>query len=255
MTSFTMTVILNWIHLTLWPWRSLSFLTLCLTPHTWPFPCLYSLNMTGPSFMVTSNELFLLTCPTHLVMVLITEPCRREKNQMLSWWFLNLLQQDVNWLGFHKPTYFWYLSLGAAFVALQYGIKRLRGLVIPLSGPSYTSGDNKSRVIDLTKPETWPSLNPLWRETALHSATTSSVNPWRWVNLQSLTWGMTKPPPTLRLIVITLTYLIEHYHAMTKQDRSYSQDYDRSWWDWQNTPMSIWYDKYSCMVLAIGVYI
>ncbi|KAL3822314.1 hypothetical protein ACHAXA_002629 [Cyclostephanos tholiformis] len=44
--------------------------------------------------------------------------------------------------------------LGAAFVALQYGIKRLRGLGIPLSGPSYTSGDNKSRVTDLTKPET-----------------------------------------------------------------------------------------------------
>ncbi|KAL3816562.1 hypothetical protein ACHAXA_003802 [Cyclostephanos tholiformis] len=46
------------------------------------------------------------------------------------------------------------LSLGAAFVALQYGIKRLRGLGIPLSGPSYTSGDNKSHVTDLTKPET-----------------------------------------------------------------------------------------------------
>ena len=126
---------------------------------------------------------------------------------------------------------------------------------IPLSGPSYTSGNNKSRVTDLTKPETWPSLNPLWRKTALHCVTTSSVNPWRWVNLQSLTWGMTKPPPTLRLIVISLTYLLEHYHAMTKQDRSYSQDYDRSWGDWQNTPMSVWYDKYSHMVPAIGVYI
>ena len=32
MTSFTMTVILNWIHLTLWPWRSLSFST-CIWPH------------------------------------------------------------------------------------------------------------------------------------------------------------------------------------------------------------------------------
>ena len=69
---------------------------------------------------------------------------------------------------------------------------------------------------------TWPSPNPHWSETALHCVTTSSVNPWRWVNLQSLTWGMTKPPPTLRLIVISLTYLLEHYHAMTKQDRSYS---------------------------------
>ena len=46
------------------------------------------------------------------------------------------------------------LSFDAAFVALQYGIKRLRGLGIPLSGPSYTSGNNKSRVTDLTKPET-----------------------------------------------------------------------------------------------------
>ena len=75
MTSFTMTVILNWIHLTHWPWRSLSFLDLCLTPHTWPFPCLYSLNMTGPSFMVTSRELFLLTGLTHSVMTLMSACC------------------------------------------------------------------------------------------------------------------------------------------------------------------------------------
>ncbi|KAL3822756.1 hypothetical protein ACHAXA_008059, partial [Cyclostephanos tholiformis] len=51
-------------------------------------------------------------------------------------------------------------TLGAAFVALQYGILRLRGLWyylclmgIPLSGPSYTSGDYKSHVTDLTKHE------------------------------------------------------------------------------------------------------
>ena len=79
MTSFTMTVILNWIHLTLWPCRSLPFLNLCLTPHNWPFPCLYSLNMTGPSFMVTSKELFLLTCLTHSVMTLMTVTMQKRK--------------------------------------------------------------------------------------------------------------------------------------------------------------------------------
>ncbi|KAL3823297.1 hypothetical protein ACHAXA_003445 [Cyclostephanos tholiformis] len=31
---------------------------------------------------------------------------------------------------------------------------KLRMMGIPLSGPSYTSGDNKSHVTDLTKPET-----------------------------------------------------------------------------------------------------
>ncbi|KAL3808034.1 hypothetical protein ACHAXA_005448 [Cyclostephanos tholiformis] len=45
-----------------------------------------------------------------------------------------------------RTKFFCNRTLGAAFVALQYGIKRLRGLGIPLSGPSYTSGDNKSRV-------------------------------------------------------------------------------------------------------------
>ena len=79
MTPFTLTLILNWIHLTLWPWKSISFLDLCLTPHTWPFPCLYSLIMTGPSFMVTSKELFLLTCLTHLVMTLMTVTMRKRR--------------------------------------------------------------------------------------------------------------------------------------------------------------------------------
>jgi len=55
MTTFTLTLILNWIHLTLWPWKSISFLDMCLTPHTWPFPCLYSLIITGPSFIMTSK--------------------------------------------------------------------------------------------------------------------------------------------------------------------------------------------------------
>ncbi len=30
---------------------------------------------------------------------------------------------------------------------------------------------------------------------------------------------------------------------------------DQSWGDWQNTPMSVQYNEYSCMVPAIGVYI
>ena len=79
MTYFTLTLILNWLHLTLWPWKSISFLDMCLTPHTWPFPCLYSLIITGPSFMVTSKDLFLLTCLTHLVMTLITVTMQKRK--------------------------------------------------------------------------------------------------------------------------------------------------------------------------------
>jgi hypothetical protein len=49
---------------------------------------------------------------------------------------------------------------GAEFVAMKHGIEKLRGLRcklrmmgIPLTGPSYIYGDNKSQVTNLTRPE------------------------------------------------------------------------------------------------------
>ncbi len=49
---------------------------------------------------------------------------------------------------------------GAEFVAMKHGIKMLRGLRykicmmgIPLSGPTYIYGDNKSQVTNLSRPE------------------------------------------------------------------------------------------------------
>jgi len=50
--------------------------------------------------------------------------------------------------------------LGAEFVAMKHGIEKLRGLQykfrlmgIPLTGPSYIYGDNKSQVTNSTRPE------------------------------------------------------------------------------------------------------
>ena len=49
---------------------------------------------------------------------------------------------------------------GAEFVAMKYGIEKLRGLQyklhmmgIPLTGPSYIYGDNKLQVTNLTRHE------------------------------------------------------------------------------------------------------
>ena len=49
---------------------------------------------------------------------------------------------------------------GAEFVAMKHGIEKLRGLQyklcmmgIPMTGPSYIYGDNKSQVTNLTRPE------------------------------------------------------------------------------------------------------
>ncbi len=48
----------------------------------------------------------------------------------------------------------------AEFVAMKHGIEKLRGLLyklrmmgIPLTGPSFIYGDNKSQITNLTKPE------------------------------------------------------------------------------------------------------
>jgi hypothetical protein len=49
---------------------------------------------------------------------------------------------------------------GAEFVTMKHGIEKLRGLRyilcmmgIPLTGPSFIYGDNKSQITNLTKPE------------------------------------------------------------------------------------------------------
>jgi hypothetical protein len=65
----------------------------------------------------------------------------------------------IDWVSKCQPT-IETLVFGAEFVAMKHGIERLRGLRyklhmmgIPLSGPSYIFGDNKSQVTNLTKPK------------------------------------------------------------------------------------------------------
>ncbi len=65
----------------------------------------------------------------------------------------------IDWVSKRQPT-IEPSVFSAEFVAMKHNIERLRGLRyklrmmgIPLSGPSYIFGDNKSRVSNLTKPE------------------------------------------------------------------------------------------------------
>ena len=65
----------------------------------------------------------------------------------------------VDWLSKRQPT-IETAVFGAEFVAMKLGIERLRGLRyklrmmgIPITGPSYIYGDNKSVVTNATTPE------------------------------------------------------------------------------------------------------
>ena len=65
----------------------------------------------------------------------------------------------IDWVSKHQPTIETSV-FGAEFVAMKHGIEKLRGLRyklrmmgIPLAGPSYFFGDNKSQVTNSTKPE------------------------------------------------------------------------------------------------------
>ena len=65
----------------------------------------------------------------------------------------------INWVSKKQPTIETSV-FGAEFVAMKHGTKKLRGLRykcrmmgIPLSGPSYVYGDNKSAITNSTRPE------------------------------------------------------------------------------------------------------
>jgi hypothetical protein len=65
----------------------------------------------------------------------------------------------VDWLSKRQPTIETSV-FGAEYVAMKQGIERLRGIRyklrmmgIPVTGPSYVYGDNKSAIINSTKPE------------------------------------------------------------------------------------------------------
>ncbi len=71
--------------------------------------------------------------------------------------FCNLA--PIVWLSKQQPTIESSI-FGAEFVAMKHGIKTLRGLRykihmmgIPLSGPTYVYGDNKSQVTNSSRPE------------------------------------------------------------------------------------------------------
>ncbi len=71
--------------------------------------------------------------------------------------FCNLA--PIVWLSKQQPTIESSI-FGAEFVAMKHGIKTLRGLrykirmmSIPLSGPTYVYGDNKSQVTNSSRPE------------------------------------------------------------------------------------------------------
>ncbi len=73
--------------------------------------------------------------------------------------FCNLAPVPVIWLSKQQATIETSI-FGTEFVAMKYGIKTLRGLRykirlmgIPLSGPTYVYGDNKSQVTNSSRPE------------------------------------------------------------------------------------------------------
>jgi hypothetical protein len=65
----------------------------------------------------------------------------------------------INWISKKQAT-IETLVFGAEFVDMKHGIEKLRGLRyklhmmgIPLTGPSYIYGDNKSQVTNSTRPK------------------------------------------------------------------------------------------------------
>ncbi len=80
---------------------------------------------------------------------------RRSRTRFLI--FINMAL--VMWLSKKQPTVESSV-FGAEFVALKHGVKTLRGLRdklrmmgVPISGPSYIYGDNKSVITNTSKPE------------------------------------------------------------------------------------------------------
>jgi hypothetical protein len=80
---------------------------------------------------------------------------RRSRSGILI--FLNMAL--VDWLSKRQPTIETSV-FGAEYVAMKQGIERLRGIRyklrmmgIPVTGPSYVYGDNKSAITNSTKPE------------------------------------------------------------------------------------------------------
>ena len=66
----------------------------------------------------------------------------------------------IDWVSKKQATIETSVLFGAEFVAMKHGIEKLRGLRyklcmigIPLTGPSYIFGDNKSQVTNATIPE------------------------------------------------------------------------------------------------------
>ena len=80
---------------------------------------------------------------------------RRSRTGFLIYCNLSL----IIWLSKKQPTLETSV-FGAEFVAMKHGIETLRGLRyklrmmgVPVSGPSYVYGDNKSQVTNSTRPE------------------------------------------------------------------------------------------------------
>jgi hypothetical protein len=79
---------------------------------------------------------------------------------MLPYWVYHFLQYSPNHLAIKAAADHDSSVFGAEFVAMKHGIKTLRGLRykicmmgIPLSGPTYIYGDNKSQVTNSSRPE------------------------------------------------------------------------------------------------------
>jgi hypothetical protein len=80
---------------------------------------------------------------------------RRSRTGFLIWCNLAL----IIWLSKRQPTIETSV-FGAEFVAMKHGIETLRGLRyklrmmgVPVNGPSFIYGDNKSQVTNSTRPE------------------------------------------------------------------------------------------------------
>ncbi len=101
-------------------------------------------------------------------------PFRREKEQMPRTWFIiccNLA--PIIWLSKQQATIETSV-FGAEFVAMKHRIKTLKGLRykirmmgIPLSGPTYIYGDNKSQVTNSSRPKS--ILKKKWHSICYHA--------------------------------------------------------------------------------------
>jgi hypothetical protein len=84
---------------------------------------------------------------------------REKRTRCLHTGFLIVCNMAlIDWVSKKQATI--ETSFGAEFIAIKHGIEKLRGLGyklrmmgIPLTGPSYINGDNKSQVTNLAKSE------------------------------------------------------------------------------------------------------